>query len=497
MNNIDLTKPNRQSPKGLAIIFVLSIRQFISKLWPILLIYIWKNDKLMAHQTETFLGLGILAILLIAHTILYFLHFKFHIEEENFILKKGYLRKQELNIPFERIQSVNYKANVLQRLLNVVSFEIDTAGSVKAELKIIALELDFAEALKNVLNNTSPAPLEEKDNIEAPMKSDQKESILKIKPGELIKIGLLQNHLKMGAIIVAFGWQFYNELSDAFQEEVNKLSGQVNEQILQSSLAVLLFMGIAFLLISIAASVIKVILRFFEFEFSKSPSAFHMQAGLLNRKNMIIPFRKIQEISWGTNPLKKAFSIFSIKIRQAASSENEKQKSVMEIPGCNKGNVVHLRNIVFGENEFITGKKHKISRKYFWRILLLMGAAPIVASLPLVYYSTLPYILPIVWFAISLWGSWLAIQKRYFQVSENHLIVSKGMFGQQWKQLKMYKIQVVDFRQSIFQKMTGLASLQIHTASGSTAIPFIDANLARELHTYLVYKIQMSKESWM
>ena len=221
-----------------------------------------------------------------------------------------------------------------------------------------------------------------------------------------------------------------------------------------------------------------------------------MQAGLLNRKNMIIPFKKIQELSWGTNPLKKAFSLFSIKIKQA-NSQYDKKKSLMEIPGCEKENLNNLKKVVFGENEFLKDRQYKISKKFFWRILFFMGFVPVVASLPLYIFDVIHYSVAIAWFGFSIFGSWLAIEKRYFQMSENQLIVSRGMFGQDWKQLELYKIQVVDFKQSIFQKSSGLASIQIYTASGSTSIPFIDENLARELHKFLIYKIQSREKSWM
>lgn len=496
MNKIDLTTPIRQSPKGLLLILVMGLQKMIRAFWPILIIYFWKNDQFAEYQMEIFAGISILVVLLVIHAILYYLNFKFHVEKDSFILRKGYLRKQELNIPFERIQSVNYKANVLQRLLKVVSLEIDTAGSVKKELNIIALERDFAEALKNTLNTTTTSKEPEIVSNEQSNQRVQSKRLITLQIGELIKIGLLQNHLQMALIILAFGWQFYNELADTFKDEVNKVSGQVNEQVLQSSLLVLIFMGLLFLAISVVASIIKIIIKFFEFEFSKTEAAFQMQAGLLNRKNILIPFKKIQELVWETNPLKKAFSLFSIKIKQA-NSQFDKKKSFLEIPGCEKGNLNHLRKIIFDEDEFLHNRQYKISRKFFWRILFAMGCLPILLSLPLYIFDVIHFVVPIIWFAFSIWASWLAVGKRYFRISENQLIVSKGMFGQDWRQLNIYKIQVVDFKQSIFQRRSGLASIKLYTASGSTSIPFISESLARELHKYLVYKIQSTEKSWM
>ena len=277
---------------------------------------------------------------------------------------------------------------------------------------------------------------------------------------------------------------------------MSNVSGQVSDQILQSSLIVIVFLGLLFLAISIAASVVRVVIQYFDFEFSKTESSFQMQAGLFNKKSMVIPFKKIQELTWGTNPLKKAFSLFSVKIKQA-SSEVEKKKSSMEIPGCENKSLNQLKDLIFGESEFLSNTPYKVSKTYFWRVLLLMGFLPILVSLPLYIFDVASFIFPIIWMAFSIFGSCLAVKKRFFQISENQLIVSKGMFGQDWKQLEMYKIQVVDFKQSVFQKTSGLASILIYTASGRTSIPFIDETLARELHKFLIYKIQSSEKSWM
>ncbi|MCF6358093.1 MAG: PH domain-containing protein, partial [Draconibacterium sp.] len=127
MNNPDLSKPTRQSVKGLILIFIIGVRQSIRIFWPLILVVVFQ-EKILENK----LVLGIIGVviftLLITHTILYYLNFYFYVSNGEFILKKGYLRKKVLAIPLDRIQSVNTKQNILQQLLNVVTLEIDTAG---------------------------------------------------------------------------------------------------------------------------------------------------------------------------------------------------------------------------------------------------------------------------------------------------------------------------------------------------------------------------------
>ena len=45
-----------------------------------------------------------------------------------------------LNVPFDRIQSVDFKRNIVHQFLNVVSVQVDTAGSKGSELELDAIE---------------------------------------------------------------------------------------------------------------------------------------------------------------------------------------------------------------------------------------------------------------------------------------------------------------------------------------------------------------------
>ena len=53
-----------------------------------------------------------------------------------------------LDLPFDRIQSVNFEQNFLHQMLNVTAVEIESAGSEQKELKIDALKIPIAEKLR-------------------------------------------------------------------------------------------------------------------------------------------------------------------------------------------------------------------------------------------------------------------------------------------------------------------------------------------------------------
>lgn len=192
MNNVDLSKPMRQSPLGIVMFAIVATRKLARAIWPLILVYAVKNNSLPEQvKFYIYLALGFVILLLITHGILTYFYFYFHIENDEFIVNKGYLKKVKLAIPLERIQTINIKQNIAQQILKLVSLEIDTAGSSGKELKIIALKKPFAEEIQKFLTIKETPEISE--NI---VNEEETKTILKLDIGDLIKVGITENHLR-------------------------------------------------------------------------------------------------------------------------------------------------------------------------------------------------------------------------------------------------------------------------------------------------------------
>ncbi|MCA1760017.1 MAG: hypothetical protein LC658_09630, partial [Bacteroidales bacterium] len=67
MNKPDLSTPTRQSVKGLALIFIISIRQAIKMFWPMILILVIQND-LFKDRLVVVISILTALILLVVHS---------------------------------------------------------------------------------------------------------------------------------------------------------------------------------------------------------------------------------------------------------------------------------------------------------------------------------------------------------------------------------------------------------------------------------------------
>ncbi|HKJ80228.1 MAG TPA: PH domain-containing protein [Prolixibacteraceae bacterium] len=497
MNKPDLTKPTRQSTRGLLLIFLFSAQKFIRVFWPALLVLVFQN-KWIQNQMVVIIILVVFLGLLIVHTILYYLNFFFYIEGNEFVLKTGYLRKQTLTVPIERIQSVNTKQNIIQQLLDVISLEIDTAGTAGKELKIHALDKYYADELQKQLRAVkSKSPIEE-DPVAGDVEEEKEELLLQLTPADLLKIGISQNHIRAALVILAFGMQLFQQIQDLFEEQANQYSSRLVEFLSQSNWALVSFLVIFFLVIAIFFSLLRTVIKYFDFKLLKKEHSYRIEAGLLNKRNVIVPHYKVQQLNWETGPLKRIFGIYHLVFKQAVSGQNRRQQQqLVDAPGCLATHLERLKTDLFGEDILSGLPKIRTNSYYFRRLWIFYGWLPFIAAVPFLYEQWLFWMGSVVWVMGAAGYSYLMLKKSYFKVNNHQIRISKGAVSQRWQQMELFKIQSVEFRQSFFQKRKSLASLRLMNASGSVSIPFIDEKIAKQLYDYLLYHTEISEERWM
>ena len=130
---------SKQSKKGIIIIYLDILYKIIKALWVLVFVFIQNFSKTLDNNLSyIYFYLGFFFIFLLLIAFLKYHYFQFKIENNYFILKKGIIKKTNTSIPFDRIQNINFKQNIIQQIINVYEVNIETAGSSKAEISITA-----------------------------------------------------------------------------------------------------------------------------------------------------------------------------------------------------------------------------------------------------------------------------------------------------------------------------------------------------------------------
>ena len=76
----------------------------------------------------TVAGLVVLAVAIVVYQLVSYKHLYFTLGSREFTLYQGVLNKKRTHVPYQRVQSVDQNASLLQRIFGVCTVAIDTAG---------------------------------------------------------------------------------------------------------------------------------------------------------------------------------------------------------------------------------------------------------------------------------------------------------------------------------------------------------------------------------
>lgn len=494
---LKFSTPSRQSSVAIGIILIKFIKITVRTLWPLLLSF-FIGRKTGGSNFESIIGyvaIGIAALNLGGSIMTYF-RFYFHIDKNAIIIDKGILRRSKVNIPFERIQTINFKQNILHQIFNVVSLEVDTAGAKKSEISIDALNKEDAILLRDYIISEKELLTNENLEVAGEDKNLFEENILHLTPLDLIKVGISQNHLRSMALIFAFVFSTFNESNQFLTDFIADKFEQFESTMINNALLPILLLIITVLVISFLFSLINSILKFYELNLSINKKGLKLVKGLLNREEITISKSKIQIISWSTNPIRKVFSMFTMKISQASSSEAN-NKSNITVPGSYQHQVEKILKAVFPDEQPGAETEHKPSKLIKIRLFLFSGLAPTIIGGIFLYpqgtQALLLLLIPVLsWIIITLY-----YKKRSYQLNNEFLKNNTGIFGRGHELSQIHKIQAVRIKQSLYQKRKKLATVLLFTAAGQLKIPFIELDKANQLENFILYRVESDNREWM
>ena len=470
------------------------INFLVRQVWPLALILVVnRGDNLQLYLWLIVAAVGVISL---TGSIISYYKFTYYIKDDHLHIEKGLLRRTTLDLPFERIQTVDFEQNVIHQAFNVVRVNVDSAGSKGSEISFDALEMDQAQAMRDFIL-AQKASLKSNDEIEAEQFAEPEELIVHLTPGDLVKIGISQNHLRTAGIIFGAMWALMDNIGQAMDLNIYDLVTDKAEAFVTGSILLALIAIPLFLFISFIYTLIRTVLRDYDLNFTKTATGFKLVSGLLTRKEKSAQKNKIQIIAWSTNPIRSLFKMYHLRLYQAASIDVIGGKAI-SVPGCYKPQVDKTLDSVFPGVAEVVFEQHGIHPLARFRFILFAGLFPclIFSGVALL---TDNYSLFWAWlyFPISIVMGQLYFKKRKLQLHQDYLISSSGIFGTKHRMLEIYKMQSVKLSQSFYQWRKDLATVTMYTASGDVSIPFIPIDKAQEVRDYLLWRIESDHRGWM
>jgi putative membrane protein len=426
-------------------------------------------------------GAGVLAL----YSVVYSFGFRYELGASEIVVREGILFRTERHVPYERIQNVVQKRNLLHRAFGVCELRLESAGGGKSEARMSVIKLAEAARIERVLRGHGASTPE----ATAP-------SLLALGWRQLVKLGLISNR---GAIVIgaafALWWQFEPWENQAVQGVFRTVGGALHGWqdwgagpltfVAGALLAVLLFV-VVLKVISIAAAVVQ----FYGFTLTRDDERVATVAGLLTRRAASARRDKIQRLVYAEGWLARRFGMRQLACDVAAGAADDASESSRLKWLAPIATPLQIGHIVAATAPGldIVGLEWRPLHPRAWRRM---------AKPPLLIWSIVAIGPAIVfgWGVVAIWvllmiSTVLEARGRAkfagYAIAGEVFAYRAGWLTRRWAVARIAKGQSVEVSHTLFDRRAGMANVALDTAGASSMgielkVPYLPEGEAREL----------------
>lgn len=474
---MDFMEPRRQHPLGVLILAAQFLWRFGQQAWPLLIGLslgenVWRN---------ALLGGSAFLLLVGGSAVLYYLRFKYGVEGDNLVVEKGVLHRERLQIPFERIQTIQLYQGPIQQVFGLTGLRVDTAGSSATELQLVAIRKDAATALQAMLRSrgamkADPKPVEEASTAGADSQETEGDAafsgtpLVSLSLTGLIKVGLSQNHLRNAfAGFALFSYLLGNrpEAVSAWIETIPPLLAVI----VGMTLVLLIVPGILlFLLLGVIVSVVSSFLRYFRLESSIGKEGLNLAMGLLKRNTFQVPFARIHLTVWRSNWIRRKLGFETLEVRQAQAQQAMGALRI-SLPAME-----HRHRAVFEAAVYpdLNRPPHfEVAPAGRLRWILWIGAMSPCALFWMGWGAWSAGLATAVWGGLSFWTTSRRYGSLKLKVHGDTVVMEKGWFWRRRILLRLAQIQGVEWERHLLLERRAIGHLVFHTAAGARTFKYL------------------------
>lgn len=389
-------------------------------------------------------------------------------EDDELRVEYGLFVKKKRYVPFERIQSLNYKEGVFHRIFKLVAVEIETAGnSTEAEISLTAVTRAQAERIeqemKEAKKRLKPVVLnEDGEEVVEDVPLVEENVIHMMSKKDLILLASTSGGV---GVVLAGILAIFSQVSAYIPYE--KIYDEVSSVVRVGTALIVAVIALAFLVTWII-SVVMTFINYYNFKVIEQDGKMIITRGLLEKKRTTIPLSRIQGIRIVENPLREPFGYATVLVESASGGDDD--------------NAISSKT-----NLFPLIKRHRIEESLArvlpqYRIDVPMTSSP-KRAIPFFYRFDFIYVIPAIallsyffypygLFSLLLIGVFMLIgrwqwKSAAFAIDGSQLTIRSRFISKTTFIVQKNRIQSMEARQSVFEKRRDVASVSVTVMSGS------------------------------
>jgi putative membrane protein len=419
---------------------------------------------------------GAALIVLLGYEVARYRRFEYALGTETLDIRSGVVSRRNREIPIRRVQNVDIRRNVVQRLLGIAAVGFETAGGSATEASLRFVEFSEAKRLQTEIGR-----LKRETGDDTPAEKGVAADINGVDPGDRTDVDeLFALTTRELAIVGAFSFDLRipGFLFVLLSGGLSAVSSLLPDGTRTTRLAaVVVVLAVAVVVLSWLAGATIAVLNYYDFRLTRVGDELQYERGLLRRYDGSIPLDKIQTLTVVDDPPKRWFGFASLRIETAGHAPGSGEGgSNAAIPLAGRDRVLALADRIedVGTPSFERPPK-RVRRRYTVRYLAGVGViVAVLYGINLLFARSLPWYGPAALAVLAPVAAHLKWRHRGYWLGEDHLVTRNGVLRRRTTVVPYYRVQTVIDSRTVFQRRWGLATVTADTA-GSLSLIGADA----------------------
>jgi uncharacterized membrane protein YdbT with pleckstrin-like domain len=375
--------------------------------------------------------------------------------EDHLLVESGVFTKKRTEIPFSTITTVDLSQNILFQLFKVYKIKVDNASQTndianKSNI-VLTLKIDQAIEFKQIITKGQKNESFKDEDAEA--------DVINALPQDFIKLGLLQSKLVYFFSILAVAGPFIGVIAPKFKDVFK-------EMLVGGLIAAVILMVY---LLSIALSLIKSVVTYYNFKVWTAGDSIKVQYGLLNKKSFSLQKQKINGIIIKQSLLMRLCKLYSAEVIVIgygdSTNEGEKEQALL-FPIASFGRLKEIIGRVLPEYSLeyqLCGPEKHALRYFFFSpgsmfALIIFTAAIIISA---VISNVIVAVCAVVFIIICIIGILFKYNNSGISVNDINVVLSAGGYSRSIAVIKTKSIESITSTGSVFKRKRNVVSIKL------------------------------------
>ncbi|WP_416829353.1 PH domain-containing protein [Ectobacillus polymachus] len=436
----------REHPITILFHYFKFLKDFIWSLIPLLFV----GFKHLSVQYTILIIIGVLILIGIRNTVIWYFSI-YRIEDDGLYVKKGVFTKKETFVHRDRVQSVSTDATLLHQLFHIEQVIVETAGGKAPEINLYGVPIESVHEMVAILKG-------KEKSLDKPKEPKTAAETYQLTKKEMLLAGATSG--QFGILFTAL-MGLWSQVKDLLPASSTTF---VTDQLIHSSYYIWIMLALVFLVFSWIAATVSFVLKYYGFRINSSSDKLHIVYGLLHKRNVTLPHKKIQGITIEEGILRGWFGFASIEAEAVVSMTDTKEYKVILHPFILKKNIPDFLRRVVPQYTYRQVEEHVPTRS-LKRFLYIKVTLSFLLASGLTIWK--PFLAPaFLLVLVAVWHGYACYRRAGFSIHGKQITLSYRKIAAYTTILLRKHIQSIGTEQTIFQKKDKVGTIKIYVLSG-------------------------------